>query len=49
MREASFELMELLPHKNSTPMSLQNERKSGILHHTEEPLGTRVHTKVSTL
>ena len=49
MREASFELMGLPPHKNSTPMSLQNEHKDGTLHYTEEPLGTRVCTKVSTL
>jgi len=30
-------------------MSLQNEHKDGTSHHTEEPLGMRVHMKVSTL
>jgi len=49
MREASFELMGLLPRKNSTPISLQNEHKDGTLHRTEEPLGTMVCMKVSTL
>jgi len=49
MKEAFFELMGLPPHKNGTPMSLQNERKDGTLHRTEEPLGMRVHTKVSIL
>jgi len=49
MREASFKLMGLPPHKNGTPISLQNECKDGTSHCTEEPLRTRVHTKVSTL
>ena len=49
MREASFELMGLPSCINSTPISLQNERKDGTWHHTEEPLGTMVHMKVSTL
>jgi len=49
MREASFELMGLLPHRNSMPMSLQNKCKEGTSHCTEEPSGTRVHMKVSTL
>jgi len=30
-------------------MSLQNEREDGTSHRTEESLGTRVRTKVSTL
>jgi len=29
MREASFKLMELPPHKNGTPIDLQNEREDG--------------------
>ena len=49
MREASFELMELPLHRNGTPMSLQNECEDGTSHHTEEPSGTRVRMKVSTL
>jgi len=49
MREASFELMALLPHKNGTPISLENEREDGTSHRTEEPSGTMVCTKVSTL
>jgi len=31
------------------PMSLQNECEEGTSHRTEEPLGMRVCTKVSTL
>jgi len=49
MREASFELMGLQLYRNSTLMSLQNECKDGTSHHTEEPLGMRVHMKISTL
>ena len=48
-REASFKLIGLLSHKNGTPISLQNKHKDGTSHRTEEPSGTRVHTKVSTL
>ena len=49
MREASFKLIGLPPHRNSTPMSLQNDHEDGTLHRTEKPLGTRVHMKVFTL